>query len=362
MSTQELRSIKNMSKKQNKEEDGEELVHRQSIKKSSNSTKKLDSNIDDNDATAKEEIQEDNAFTKKNKRLVDDGEEMVNPKKSTKQPSKSEKKTKISHTDDDIEVLKEESHEDKGPTKRSKTPTDNFVESAPEKSIKRAKQDPSMGLVEQPGEVENLTVYLAGFPFDSNIEEIVREKTNGVREVRIHTWHDTGRSRGCAHVDYESRGDLEDALKHLDRMVVGSRYITAVEANSKAANVAPPEKEDDSRGGRKLFVKNIPYDMTENEMKDVFANFGAVKSVRIPQWHHTSNQKGFGYIEFEQKSFAVACVKSHRENPIKVKGRQVKIDYDQGRPKRGFKDERGRAWYKPAKDSNTTGAVKSKKM
>ena len=163
-------------------------------------------------------------------------------------------------------------------------------------------------------------------------------------------------------MDYPSKEALQLAISTLDNLTVGSRYITAVEANLKSSDfLAPPLKDDGARSGRRLFVKNIPYEITEQQLIDVFEKFGQVKSVRIPKWNHTQNAKGFGYVDFEQKTFAVACVQSHREHPIKVSERTLQLDYDQGKPKKGFKTESGRAWYKLPTKKDSLSKKQTKK-
>lgn len=47
-----------------------------------------------------------------------------------------------------------------------------------------------------------------------------------------------------------------------------------------------------------LYVGNIAWRTTEQEIGDTFANFGAVKSVRIITDKETGRSKGFGFVEY----------------------------------------------------------------
>jgi nucleolin len=47
---------------------------------------------------------------------------------------------------------------------------------------------------------------------------------------------------------------------------------------------------------RLVYVKNLPYDVTELEVKEAFSRCGIVTSVRLPVWNHTKKLKGFGYV------------------------------------------------------------------
>jgi RNA recognition motif-containing protein len=284
------------------------------------------------------DVGEDKNELKSKKRKSKNSEVSLSTKREEEHEQSSSKvKTKSSSPDEP----KRNTRKEESQPKRAKR--DDSEQDTPQSEKKHKAEVP-----EEKDEKKVFTAYLTGFPYDTNIEEFVRGIVSGVTDVRVHVWHDTGRSRGCAHVDFRSQSDLNAAITKLDRQTVGSRYVNAVEANSKSqANLAPPSKEDDSRGGRRLFVKNLPYDIDEARVKEFFSTFGAVKHVRIPQWNHTDNKKGFGYVEFEQKAFAIKCVQTHRAEGLSMSGRQLTLDYDQGKPKRGFKDEHGRAWYKP---------------
>ncbi|OGL31213.1 RNA-binding protein [Candidatus Saccharibacteria bacterium RIFCSPHIGHO2_12_FULL_41_12] len=49
--------------------------------------------------------------------------------------------------------------------------------------------------------------------------------------------------------------------------------------------------------GKRLFVGSLPYKLTEDEMKDFFAQIGEVVSVRIITDRDTGRSKGFGFVE-----------------------------------------------------------------
>lgn len=47
----------------------------------------------------------------------------------------------------------------------------------------------------------------------------------------------------------------------------------------------------------RLFVGNIPYTTTEQELRDLFAGTGAVKNARIITDFDTRRSKGYGFVE-----------------------------------------------------------------
>jgi len=46
-----------------------------------------------------------------------------------------------------------------------------------------------------------------------------------------------------------------------------------------------------------IYVSNIPYQTTEEELRDAFASFGNVSSARIIKDKLTGKSRGFGFVE-----------------------------------------------------------------
>ncbi len=78
-----------------------------------------------------------------------------------------------------------------------------------------------------------------------------------------------------------------------------------------------------------IYVGNLPYNITEDELKDVFAEYGAVDRVTLITDKYTGESKGFGFIEMPTQSEAEEAVKSL--DGSSVKGRNIKVN--QARPR-----------------------------
>ncbi len=57
-------------------------------------------------------------------------------------------------------------------------------------------------------------------------------------------------------------------------------------------------------GCKTVFVKNLPYDTTENQIRELFLVCGPIINIRLAAWSHTNTLKGFGYIEFRREDSA----------------------------------------------------------
>jgi RNA recognition motif-containing protein len=56
--------------------------------------------------------------------------------------------------------------------------------------------------------------------------------------------------------------------------------------------------------GKKLYVGNLPFDTTEEALREAFEQYGAVQSVNVISDRETGRSRGFGFVEFEDASSA----------------------------------------------------------
>ena len=113
-----------------------------------------------------------------------------------------------------------------------------------------------------------------------------------------------------------------------------------------------------------VFVRNLPYEASEDDILENFRVCGKVLDggVRIARNHSTGQSKGFGYVEYKNTEGAYAAVqKASKPFGLKVKGRPVFVDYDEGTMKGSFRNSDGRLWNKEhgegggRKGANTAG-------
>jgi cold-inducible RNA-binding protein len=58
----------------------------------------------------------------------------------------------------------------------------------------------------------------------------------------------------------------------------------------------------------KLYVGNLSYDTTEDQVKELFAGYGTPDSVRLITDRDTGRAKGFGFVEFSNDTEAKAAM------------------------------------------------------
>jgi RNA recognition motif-containing protein len=78
-----------------------------------------------------------------------------------------------------------------------------------------------------------------------------------------------------------------------------------------------------------IYVGNLSYGVTEDELRDIFSEYGEVSSANIITDRHTGQSKGFGFVEMPSNSEADQAIKAL--NDASIKGRNIKVN--QARPR-----------------------------
>lgn len=78
-----------------------------------------------------------------------------------------------------------------------------------------------------------------------------------------------------------------------------------------------------------IYVGNLPYSLTEDELKAAFSQFGEVSSVNIIMDRMSGQSKGFGFVEMPDNSEADEAIKALNESALN--GRNIRVN--QARPR-----------------------------
>ena len=75
--------------------------------------------------------------------------------------------------------------------------------------------------------------------------------------------------------------------------------------------------------GKKLYVGNLSYEVTNASLEELFAQFGTVRSAQVIQDRDTGRSKGFGFVEMADDNAANAAIqglneKEHNGRPLAV--------------------------------------------
>lgn len=74
----------------------------------------------------------------------------------------------------------------------------------------------------------------------------------------------------------------------------------------------------------KLFVGGLPYAVTDDQLREIFAEVGTVESAKVIVDRETNRSKGFGFVEMSTEAEAKAAIE--KLNNKEVDGRAITVN------------------------------------
>ena len=90
-----------------------------------------------------------------------------------------------------------------------------------------------------------------------------------------------------------------------------------------------------------IYVGNLSYEVTQDDISSVFAEYGTVKRVQVPTDRETGRMRGFAFVEMEAEAEEEAAIDAL--DGAEWMGRQLKVNKAKPREDRGGRggDNRG---------------------
>ncbi|XP_065353915.1 probable RNA-binding protein 19 [Cloeon dipterum] len=127
-------------------------------------------------------------------------------------------------------------------------------------------------------------------------------------------------SMGYGFVQFLRKSCADKALKTLQHSMLDEHAIELKRSNrSLQGDVATTRKQAavGKQTGNKIIVRNIPFQATNKEVRDLFKVFGELKAVRLPRkMVGTGPHRGFAFVEFcgkgdAKRAFDALCQSTH---------------------------------------------------
>ena len=77
-------------------------------------------------------------------------------------------------------------------------------------------------------------------------------------------------------------------------------------------------------GSVEIYVGNLSYDLTDEELKKLFAEYGEVSSARIVLNRFNGKSKGFGFVVMPNRSEAEKAIAAYSEKEFM--GRKMRVN------------------------------------
>uniref|UniRef100_I3K7H8 Probable RNA-binding protein 19 n=1 Tax=Oreochromis niloticus TaxID=8128 RepID=I3K7H8_ORENI len=199
---------------------------------------------------------------------------------------------------------------------------------AAEKEEKKKENEEEEGDDEEEEEEEALpgsTLFIKNLNFNTTEEKLLEtfSKCGKVKSCTISKKKDkTGKllSMGYGFVQYQTAEAAQKALRQLQHCKVDDHQLElkVSERATRTAVVTRKKKQADKKQtGSKILVRNVPFQASVREIRELFCTFGELKTVRLPKKAAGSgSHRGFGFVDFltkqdAKKAFAALCHSTH---------------------------------------------------
>lgn len=218
-----------------------------------------------------------------------------------------------------------------------------FTEEEPEKpKTSKKKEDAS-----------KFSVWIGNLSFDTSkdhIQRYVMAKVDGLREkdiVRINMplAKNDGKqikNKGFVYMDLSTE-ELRDKVIELSETELNGRKLLIKDAKNFKGR---PDKNDPVANSKNppskiLFVGNLSFDTTDEQLEKHFQHCGEIKRVRMATFEDTGKCKGFAFIDFVTEE---ACVKAMKDkSTYKMAQRPLRMEFGEDRSKRNVKKKPARS-------------------
>jgi RNA recognition motif-containing protein len=86
--------------------------------------------------------------------------------------------------------------------------------------------------------------------------------------------------------------------------------------------------------GRRLYVGNLPYSATEDQLTELFGRAGKVDNVRVMRDMATGRARGFAFVEMASDEDALKAITDFHEH--QMEGRALVVNEARPKPEGGF--------------------------
>ena len=181
-------------------------------------------------------------------------------------------------------------------------------------------------------------IFINGIPYETTEDELKElfSPYGNIEQIKLPKYQDSGRNIGYCHIYYSTAESANKALE-LDNYTLGKRYLKVSLANKSSDELKKSDKinpNDVPVNCLTAFIRNLPYESTEKEIGDKFRSCGKIKGIRMVYNSKNKKFKGFCYIDFKEHN---GLLKALELNGKDFQGRKLQVDYEQNKPKKGYK-------------------------
>ncbi|GMJ12689.1 CC1- LIKE SPLICING FACTOR [Hibiscus trionum] len=185
-------------------------------------------------------------------------------------------------------------------------------------------------------ERDQRTVFVYQISLKANERDVYEffSRAGKVRDVRLIMDRNSRRSKGVGYVEFYDVMSVPMAIALSGQPLLGQPVMVKPSEAEKnlvqpTTSVAAGQTGQFAAGGRRLYVGNLHFYITEEQLRQVFEPFGAVELVQLPP-DETGHCKGYGFVQFARLEDAKNALSLNGQ--LEIGGRVIKVSTvtDQG--------------------------------
>ncbi|GLT59947.1 hypothetical protein SLA2020_327400 [Shorea laevis] len=165
-----------------------------------------------------------------------------------------------------------------------------------------------------PDRIESRSLFIKNLNFKTSDESLKKHfseqmKEGKIRSVRVKKHSKNGKqvSMGYGFIEFDSVETATRVCSDLQGTILDGHALILQLCHAKKDEQAVKNVEKD-KSTTKLLVRNVAFEATEKDLRQLFSPFGQIKSVRLPM--KFGNHRGFAFVEFVTKQEAQNALKA----------------------------------------------------
>ncbi|PNY05823.1 multiple RNA-binding domain-containing protein 1-like, partial [Trifolium pratense] len=153
-----------------------------------------------------------------------------------------------------------------------------------------------------PDRIEARSLFVKNLNFKTTDESLKEHFSKHMKEGRIlsvkvkkHLKNGKNVSMGFGFVEFDSTETATSVCNNLQGTILDSHALILQLCHAKSDGKVQKKVEKD-KSSTKLLVKNVAFEATEKDLRQLFSPFGQVKSLRLPM--KFGNHRGFAFVEY----------------------------------------------------------------
>ncbi|KAF2756994.1 splicing factor, CC1-like protein [Pseudovirgaria hyperparasitica] len=151
------------------------------------------------------------------------------------------------------------------------------------------------------------------------------EKVGPVKEAQIVKDRVSGRSKGVGYVEFKEEDSVALAIQLTGQKLLGIPIIAQLTEAEKNRQARTTESGSTATNGvpfHRLYVGNIHFSITEEDLQEVFEPFGELEFVQL-QKEDQGRSRGYGFVQFRDPTQAKEALE--HLNGFEIAGRPIRV-------------------------------------